>query len=239
MKKIIPFKKDIIFKTNVSEITSISLEHTLDIASNNDIGGNFIVSGEYKMTDTSTNVESFSYNLPFHISMDERYILDNIKIDIDDFYYEIINDNVLSINIEVLIDKLEEKIIEEVREEKEIIEKEPIEEVSEIEKIDLDNNELEENINETNILEKEKEEEDKNMSKERCIEPENTVDGRTSLFDNMDSSTETYKSYKVYIIREGDNLESIIEKYSVSKEILEEYNDLKELKIGDKIIIPS
>ena len=201
MKKIIPFKKDIIFKTNVSEITSISLEHTLDIASNNDIGGNFIVSGEYKMTDTSTNVESFSYNLPFHISMDERYILDNIKIDIDDFYYEIINDNVLSINIEVLIDKLEEKIIEEVREEKE--------------------------------------KEDKNMSKERCIEPENTVDGITSLFDNMDSSTETYKSYKVYIIREGDNLESIIEKYSVSKEILEEYNDLKELKIGDKIIIPS
>ena len=32
MKKIIPFKKDIIFKTNLAEITSISLEHTLKIS---------------------------------------------------------------------------------------------------------------------------------------------------------------------------------------------------------------
>ena len=61
----------------------------------------------------------------------------------------------------------------------------------------------------------------------------------TSLFDNIDESSETYKSYKVYIVREGDDLEFIMEKYSTTREIIEQYNDLKELKIGDKIIIPS
>ena len=61
----------------------------------------------------------------------------------------------------------------------------------------------------------------------------------TSLFDNIDASSETYKSYKVYIVREGDDLEFIMEKYTTTKEILEQYNDLKEIKIGDKIIIPS
>jgi len=50
---------------------------------------------------------------------------------------------------------------------------------------------------------------------------------------------ETFKSYTVYILREGDTIESIIEKYKVTKEELLDYNDLSEVKIGDKIIIPS
>ena len=48
MKKIIPFKKDIIFKTNISEITSISLEHNLK-SSTDSVNGDLIVSGEYKI----------------------------------------------------------------------------------------------------------------------------------------------------------------------------------------------
>ena len=60
-----------------------------------------------------------------------------------------------------------------------------------------------------------------------------------SLFDNIEDSSETYKSYKIYIVREGDDLEFIMEKYATTKETLEQYNDLKEIKIGDKIIIPS
>ena len=112
MKKIIPFKKDIIFKNHISEVTSISLEHTLNVSeSDNSITGNFTVSGEYLMNDTSVNTEAFSYTLPFDIRMDEKYILSNAVIDIDDFYYEIVNDNVLAVNIDVLVDKLEEQLI--------------------------------------------------------------------------------------------------------------------------------
>ena len=113
MKKIIPFKKDIIFKTNISEITSISLENTLSLTEDNSVMGEFIVSGDYKISDESIHIEQFSYDLPFDIHMDEKYDLSHAVIDIDDFYYEIINSNVLSVNIDVSIDKLEENLIVE------------------------------------------------------------------------------------------------------------------------------
>ena len=60
-----------------------------------------------------------------------------------------------------------------------------------------------------------------------------------SLFDNIDESSETYATYHVYIVRETDTVETILQKYSVTKEDIEMYNDLKEIKVGDKIIIPS
>lgn len=227
MKKIVPFKKEIIFKDNLSEITSISLEHTLSVE-NNSVIGEFIVSGEYKVTSTSTSVEPFSYNLPFEISLDERYILDRANIDIDDFYYEIINDKVLAVNIEILIDKLEEK---------------------ELVTLDnLDRDDKVENIEETRVetkVDKKIEVQDKidvqdkivdNVEK-RCIEKEDDI-SINSIIDDMEDSREAYKSYSVYIIREGDSIEAVMEKYSVTKEELEDYNDLKEVKIGDKIIIP-
>ena len=40
-------------------------------------------------------------------SLDHRYNIDNAKVDIDDFYYEIINDEILRINIDVSIDGVE------------------------------------------------------------------------------------------------------------------------------------
>ena len=214
MKKIIPFKKDIIFKTNIAEITSISLENTLSKNNDNEISGEFTVSGEYRITDESIHTESFLYNLPFDIRMDDKYDLENVIIDVDDFYYEIINNNVLNVNIDVLVDKLEEKLIIEPELEEVVIPREDI----------LDS--------EINVAEK-----------TRCIEPvEEKINEQqfiSTIFDNKEDTNETYKSYKIYIVREGDDLEFIMEKYSTTKDILEQYNDLKEIKIGDKIIIPS
>lgn len=199
MKKIVPFKKDIIFKTDIEEVTSISLEHTLEKRQSSLIGGNFIVSGEYRITESSTTSEKFSYELPFEINLDERYELKEVTIDIDDFYYEIVNNKVLSISIDVAIDNLEEKeIIEEIKQEKE-------EEVRE----EIDS-----------------------LEKERCIDLEDTK------IVNLETE-EVYKSYKVYIVREGDTIESILEKYGVTKADLESYNDLSTLNINDKILIPS
>ena len=40
-------------------------------------------------------------------------------------------------------------------------------------------------------------------------------------------------------VADSDLVYAYLQKYNVSKEDLEFYNDLKELKIGDKIIIPS
>lgn len=232
MKKIVPFKKDIIFKNNLSEITSISLEHSLHISNDNLITGEFIVSGDYRMTDSSINTDSFSYNLPFDINMDDHYILDNVEIDIDDFYYEIKDNNILSVNIEVLIDKLEEKKIIE----KKII----IEDI--YSKGDDDVQELfEEKLSEELELVRNK----SNVKKEEFVEEKIVEDNKRveteikSLFDNIDESNETYSTYYIYIVRENDSIETILQKYNISKEDIEMYNDIKEIKVGDKIIIPS
>lgn len=191
MKKIIPFKKEIPFN-NIHEILSISLEHNLKKNTNNFITGEFVISGDYRMTDISVNTENFEFKLPFDIELDEKYIIDNAVIDIDDFYYEILNSNTLVINIDVLLDKIEEK--EEV-----------IEIMPKIEKVEPIKVEVE--------VPKVKKEE--------------------KIIDDKD-----FVTYKIYIIKEGDGVENILKNYNVSRELLEEYNDLNDLKIGDKIIIP-
>ena len=105
MRKIIPFKKQFSFKTNVSEITSISLENTLH---NNDkeIEGELIITGTYKITETSTQVDKFEFKIPINIEIDPKYDTENMKIDINDFYYEIINNTILEVNIERIIDNI-------------------------------------------------------------------------------------------------------------------------------------
>ena len=253
MKKIVPFKKEIVFKTTISEITSISLEHSLHLENDNFISGNFIISGEYKITDSSINTDVFNFELPFDINVDEKYILDDVVIDIDDFYYEIINNRNLEVNIDVLVDKLVERplISKKLVEEKV---DEIIDEVSDVMENDIimDNIEEDEEIMERCI---EKEDILANVEDDNTDEKQlnNTIDALdvsnkretksiekiNSLFDNLDSSSETYKTYKVCIIRNGDTIESILQKYSITKEELEKYNILSDVKIGDKLIIPS
>ena len=111
MNKLIPFTKEIVFDSNIYEITSISLENTLG-KNNNIISGDFIVSGEYRITETSINTLPFKYNIPFTIDIDETYDISAASIDINDFYYEIINDKVLAINIEVIVDNVKEILYE-------------------------------------------------------------------------------------------------------------------------------
>lgn len=199
MKKIIPFSKDIEFDTNVAEINSISLEHTLKLKEENLVSGEFIVSGTYKMTDTSLNTDNFEYKIPFDISIDKKYDTKDVDIDINDFYYEVINNKILSINIEVSIDGLKEK------EEKEVVEEPEV---------------LEETLENDNLERKESEESAK------------------SIFEDLDEN-ERYSVYKVHVVTENDTIENILQKYEITKEELEAYNDLKDMQIGDKLIIPS
>jgi len=272
MKQLIPFKKDIIFKTKISEITSISLEHSLEL-DDDMISGDFIVSGDYKMTEASLNKENFLYKLPFDIALDSRYDTSNVKIEISDFYYEIINDDVLRVNIEVSLDGLED---------------EPFKKVDDLEVINFDSEQSDNMDDITDTIDKLKRELDEKTSNlsnlERLIEEkneehrevlnklekiennsqsvvinmnqdmsnpttneipikmttENNVDTQEikSLFSNMNEE-ETFSTYHVYIMREDDTVEGIMTKYSINKEILSMYNDVENIKLGDKIIIPA
>ena len=52
------------------------------------------------------------------------------------------------------------------------------------------------------------------------------------------STEEKYSTYKVHIIRENESVETVMEKYNVSKEELEKYNSLDNVMMGTKIIVP-
>lgn len=213
MEKIVPFKRDISFETKIAEIRSISLEHTYEIQ-NNLISGIFIISGNYKLTDTSTNVDPFKFEIPFDISIDSRYELNKATVDINDFFYELINNEVLSVSITLIIDNLEEKEereMEEIQEEKQ--------EVEEIKPVSYEEAEKDDETEEVKPV---------------SASPETVK----SIFDNMDEN-EGYVVYKVHIVTENDTVESIMEKYDVTKEALEAYNNLNDLKIGDKLIVPA
>lgn len=230
MKKIIPFKKEIIFKTNLSEITSISLEHTLQASSGNIISGEFIISGDYKMVDTSVNVEPFSFNIPFEVSIDEKYSVNNVIVDIYDFSYEVINNNVLAVNIEVIVEGLEEKVVEEQKELKVIEE--------------VESEKIVEDVGESKVLEEVREEKEEKKVEVRKEEKREDVNNHheeitNSLFDNLDNTTETYTTYKVYVVREGDTLDLLINNYGVTKEELSIYNNIDTINVGDKLIIPA
>lgn len=191
MKKSVSFKKELFFKENIAEITSISLEHSLH-KDNNNITGEFYINGEYKVTNVSSSVDKFDFTVPFEIALDEKYDTSNATFDIDDFYYEIFDSNVLLVNVEVRIDKLEE-----IREIIEFEDNEPI------------------------------------IFKEEIMEVKDYFHE-----EEIKTSKSEYTTYKIYIVKENDTLESILENYSVDKEELSKYNILDNIKIGDKIIIP-
>lgn len=227
MKNIIPFKKDVIFKTNLSEITSISLENTLNLEKDI-VKGEFIISGEYKISDNSTTVEPFELNIPFEIVIDDRYDTKLAKVDIDDFYYEIVNNNVLSISIDVLIDRLEEKTVVELED---LTDMTPVRDIIESEEEIMERNSI---FEKENIIEEVKEE-----NKEEKITKDEMEEKINSLFNPNSFNNEIFITYNVYIIRDGDNLDTIMEKYNISEDELKKYNDLSNLQLGDKIIIPN
>lgn len=244
MKKIVPFTKEIEFKTMISKITSISLEHTLSVNDNNTISGHFILEGTYKMTQASQIDEEFSYKIPVEIQIDDKYETKDIILDIDDFTYEIINEEQLKLNISLCIDKLEEKTETLKINEASYKELEGVRNSEVIDDLFLDTSEktsLESNynINENNGLDI-----DNNTKKEtKTYEVQNNDiinnnDSVNSLFASFNDNAETFKSYSVYIVKESDTLDLIMKKYSVDKEMLDEYNDLSEIKTGSKIIIP-
>ncbi len=215
MNKLIPFTKEIKFDSNIYEVTSISLEHTLR-KDNNVILGDFIVSGEYRITETSINTLPFKYNIPFTIDIDDIYDISNSTIDISDFYYEIVDDKVLVINIEVEISDINEILYERDDSMNDLV----LDDNLDLTDVDIDD------INITNI------DTDVNITNNVDV-----VTVKDSLFSNLDTK-DNYVNYRVYIVRENDSIDSISNKYGITKEQLSEYNDLSDIKLGDKIIIP-
>ena len=212
MKEIIPLKKDIVFKSKIGELSNLDLDHDYKV-NDNLVNGTVAISGTYKMTEASVLEEDFYYTIPFSIAISNRIKKDTIKIEIDDFKYQIEKD-ILKVNIDLeftceeMEGEMEEpKELEEIHEEENNDVDDYMDEYFKEDKTEVNNINVEENIN--------------------------------NITNNIMNTENKYYTYKVYIVRSGDTIESICNKYNITYEELKEYNDLSEINVGDKVLIPS
>lgn len=268
MRQIITLEKEIAFKTMVGEITSISLEPDLAFINDSEIEGNLVISGTYKMTEASTIEEEFNYKIPVEIMLTSSLDEEKRKIDINNFTYGIVNEESLEVKIEVLIEGLEKVDIDVIEEDsEEVLEEEKLEDTKEdvreeksssaevlddamaeddIEVLKTEDEEINDDAlpnfddvsNKINL-----EEETVSLNKSADVEVktnnENNKEVMDSIFESFANTEETYATYSVYILREDDNLEEVMAKYKTNRETIAEYNDLDNLKIGTKLIIPT
>ncbi len=254
MKKIVPFTKTIHFKTMIAEVTNIEVKHDLEVKENNTIEGDILVDGSYKMHEASQIEEEFHYNLPFTIEVDSKYDIETCNISINDFYFEIINEEDLKVNVELEIENVTEKPeevpVEEEASVRDFAQSVPVEIDEKKEKLEIDNTTNVDTDLDADFPPKiDKEVEDYMNSLEEDIMPDTkqvetpdeeevpVVPNMKSIFDTI-SGDETFVTYYVYIVREADTVDSIIEKYQTTRESIASYNDLENIKVGSKIIIP-
>lgn len=251
MKMSIPYEKEIVFNTKIAEITSISLEYEANVL-DDDIEGEFIVSGDYKIHELSVNKEPFKYRIPFSVSLTDDIIRDSIKYDINNFTYEVIDDDTLKINIEFgvsyeMVKEKEEDIKEELIKEavtfpntEEKIDNQKREEAASRElnnllddielNNEIDNNKIKDNIN---VKDNAVDVKVKNTTEEATNNANKEV-----VLNNVSNALNTYVTYHIHILNDGEDINTIINKYKVTKELIDEYNSGLEWVMGEKVIIP-
>lgn len=213
MKKTINYEKDILFKTNIGSICSISLEHDFTV-DNGFLRGDFIVSGDYKPNELSINKEPFNYHLPLEYELPNNVDLSSLSYEVENFEYNVCND-VLTVYIDFGI-RYDE------------IETEPI--IPEAEELNIDDmilSKIDEDTGSDRV------EVVKEETKEDRLDPED----KNMILNNL-TDDDNYVKYHIHIVRDGDTLDSISSKYNVTKDLIKEYNNISELNVLDKIIIP-
>ena len=235
MKKKVTFDKSMEFPSMIGQISAISLDSALRFVDESSIEGDLIVSGKYKLTEASQLEEDFYYKIPIEITLTENLDIDNSSIEISDFTYET-QENMLICHIELFINGIEvikENIIEE---ERECDGDEKMENEIEIPHKKIEEEKIRDEIFEEkkNIQEEIKEELDKDSSEEK-----EELEKDSSLFFNFKDDDDQYGTFIVYIVRQNETINSIIEKYHTTLEEIEQYNDIKDIQNGTKLIIPA
>lgn len=276
MKQVIPFYKEIVFKTNIASITSISLEHEEKVLEG-EISGNFIVFGKYKVHNDTTEELDFKYKLPFTTLISDDIDRESVVVDIENFTFEQIEEDVLRVDIDFTIegDVLEEQDKEIDKIDREIDEILGLDEVEDTD-VCLDTDEKEDINTLVEVLDIDEVREDSLTDEGTMIERDDNVVNEldnienpmifssniSTLVDNVKSEVnemnvipsdgfvtkstlvedkqedDEYVTYHVHLVKENETIEQIITMYNVSVEYLKEYNEITEIKVGDKLIIP-
>lgn len=225
MNQKIEFKKDCMLKTYVSSITDISLTHDYKILDDT-IEGYFDVTGSYKVTMSSVETESFMFTIPFTIALSSLIDKDTIDLKLSDFNYSVEKD-VLHLKMFLDMDYQEIEIKEDTK----------------------DNEEIDNMIND--LMDKDSTTDIKSPSEfHNEVMLDNVIDSKEEVSTKEKVSEKNFNTifnevkennfskYKVYIMRSEDTLESILVKYNVTMDEIKEYNDIDNINIGSKIVIP-
>lgn len=241
MERKVTFDKQVDFPTMIGEISAISLEPNLSFVDESSVEGNLILQGKYKMTEASRLEEDFEYQIPIEIAFTEKLDLNTAKIEVTDFTYEIENEDMMICHIELLIEG--EEMVEELEEDRECDDN-PLEkeiEIPTLEGANLDNNreDKENNLLKDDYTKKDKIDDQKineEVLKNDFVEG-NEIIKKDTIF-NFSDEEESYGTFLVYIVRQNETINSIIEKYNTTLEDVEQYNDISNIEIGKKLIIP-
>lgn len=254
-------EKELLFKNNIKDITSISLDSDYKIE-NSSLVGNFIISGEYKIHEVSINREKFNFKIPFNIEIDKDIDKKTIKLEITNFVYDYKQDElIVNIDYEILGDRESVLLFDDEESLDEFLNKREVEvidtrldeikntterkSIDKIEEKELDTdikNKIELNDSQNNTRLDTNDNLDDLENKIDIIEPkeeEREQINTNEIINSIDTNNDKFITYKVYKIHENETLESIVIKYHTTIDDLKEYNDLSNLNIGDKIIIPS
>lgn len=221
LESIIPFTKDLEFQTKVSEITSISLERDFTVKECV-VTGNLYVTGEYKSHEISANVSPFNYKIPFTIEIPDNIDKESIRLEINDFAYEMLEDTGISVHVELLLSANEEEKVVEEPEPKEV---------------EVDSDEIIRMLEEETKNEKDEKTNEEPEETPRHDEELKTQD--TNILLNSTSNTDEYITYHIHVLKEGETIASIASLYNIKESTLQEYNDLTNVSAGYKIVIPS
>ena len=252
MQKVISFDKTLDFKTMVGEVTSISLDPKLEFSDDSTISGELVISGKYKLTAASRLEDDFLFHLPVEIVLTESLDEETRRVSIDDFRYEVEKDDSLLCHIDLLVEGVEKIQVDDDCEDEDIyrhsddLRVESVHEELPLEEVQSLGGKLISNDEESSHMEREIKIDSvsEGLAEKQSVSSDvEEVDSANqdvgSLFSSFKDSDETFATYSVYIVRQNDTIESIMEKYQVSREDLDNYNDLGNLTIGMKIIIPA
>lgn len=225
MNQKIEFKKDCMLKTYVSSITDISLTHDYKILDDT-IEGYFDVTGSYKVTMSSVETESFMFTIPFTIALSSLIDKDTIDLKLSDFNYSVEKD-VLHLKMFLDMDYQEIEIKEDIKDNEEIdnmindlIDKDSTTDIK-------SPSEFHNEVMLDNVIDSKEEVSTKEKVSEKNF---------NTIFNEVKENN--FSKYKVYIMRSEDTLESILVKYNVTMDEIKEYNDIDNINIGSKIVIP-
>ena len=198
------------------------------------------------MHEVSINKEPFNYTLPFTVELREDIKKETLEFNIEDFSYDVINNKTLKVYIEYSL-KAEveepEMIFERVNEDEleselafidTFLEEESKEDVNE-ECVEV---ELREDCLEDENLKEEVKVEEEIKQEELKEEIRVTEEEEKTIMDTIKNSDDTFVTYHIHIVKENETKESICALYNVSSSLINEYNNLDNMTMGDKILIP-